>query len=113
MTGWGRTTSRTRRSQTAPATSPTLAYHACTAIPEENPTKTVTAAAALGALGEVPGLGAIVGAIQGVATAKARERDEEWWAMVAARVQSLEAEVKRLVVFDDPQFEPAWGCRRA
>lgn len=59
-------------------------------MPEDSPTKTVIVAATLGALGEVPGLGAVVGAIQGIATAKARERDEEWWAMVAARVQSLE-----------------------
>lgn len=73
-------------------------------MPESDPRKTVVRATLLGILSEFPGGGGLAGAIQGAAEAASRARDEDWWAMVAARVGSLEGDVQKLVRFDDPEF---------
>jgi hypothetical protein len=76
-------------------------------LPEQSPTRTVVQSALFGLLSGLPGLGAVAGAIQGAMQAASRSRDEDWWAMVAARVLSLEDDVKRFVHFDDPEFVAA------
>lgn len=76
-------------------------------IPEESPTKTIIQATLLGMLGDVPGLGGLAGAIEGSLAAKARARDEDWLAMVAARVTLVETQQEAMLDFTDPEFVAA------
>ena len=76
-------------------------------LSENSPTKTVVQSTLIGLVGGLPGLAALAGTIQGAMQAASRSRDEDWWAMVAARVLSLEDEVKKLVQFEDPEFVAA------
>jgi hypothetical protein len=73
-------------------------------MPEQNAKKDVLIAAGLGALGDIPGLGGPVAAIQAALQAASRARDEEWWAMALARLASVEKTVDGVVNFDDPEF---------
>lgn len=77
-------------------------------MPEESPSQTIARATLLGVLSTVPVVGGgVAGAIQGAAQAAARARDEDWWAMISARLTSLEREVQEQVRFDDPAFVAA------
>lgn len=76
-------------------------------MPESDPRKAIVQSTLLGLLGDVPGLGALAGAIQGAAEAASRARDEEWWAMVSARLTSLAELVQAMVDFSDPEFVAA------
>jgi hypothetical protein len=73
-------------------------------LPEQNAKKDIAIAAGLGALGDVPGLGWLVGGIEAAIAAAAREKDEEWLAMLAARVASSERALQDVVNFSDPEF---------
>ena len=55
----------------------------------------------------MPGGSTVAAAIQATTDAAARARDENWWAMVAARVTSLETDVQKLFTFGDPEFVAA------
>jgi hypothetical protein len=76
-------------------------------MPESSPARDIATAAALGLVGSLPGLGAISATAQAALSAAARQRDEEWWAMVSARVAHLERQLDRVLQFDDPQFVAA------
>lgn len=74
-------------------------------MPEESNGKAIALGAAFGALSEIPGLGGIAGGIQAAVAAAARAKDEDWWAMVAARVSAIEDDLGGGVVrYDDPEF---------
>lgn len=64
--------------------------------------------ATLGFVGSVPVVGGVAaGAIQSALAAAARAKDEEWWAMVAARLASVEAGLRERgesLSLDDPEF---------
>ncbi|MBH0054507.1 hypothetical protein I6E74_10055 [Salinibacterium sp. SWN139] len=71
---------------------------------EESPARTIAVSAALGGLGGIPGLGGLAGTIQGSIQAAARARDENFWAMVVARISSLEAWTEGVADLTDPEF---------
>jgi hypothetical protein len=75
-------------------------------MPESDPARDVALGAALGLLGSVPGLGAIAGGAQAALAAASRQRDEEWGAMVGARLRYLE-ENGAPIDFSDPDFVAA------
>ncbi len=75
------------------------------AMPEQSSSKMVTASTLIGVVSGVPVVGGgVAGAIQGAVQAASRARDEEWWAMIAARLTSLEHDVQEMVSFDDRAF---------
>lgn len=76
-------------------------------MPEERPLVTVAQSTVLGIISSLPGLGGVAGALQGIAQAAAHGRLEDWWAMVAARLSSLEVGVQRIASLDDPEFVSA------
>ncbi|RXZ72763.1 hypothetical protein [Agromyces albus] len=76
-------------------------------MPEQNPAVTVAQSAALGLIGSFPGMGVLTGAVQGAFAAKARARDEDFWAMVNARVGALERDLDRVLAWDDNEFVAA------
>ena len=74
-------------------------------MPEHSAARTITQATLLGIVSGVPGVGgAAAGLLQGAADSASRARDEEWWAMVAARVSSLERDVQAIASVEDPEF---------
>ncbi|MGW9167922.1 hypothetical protein [Agromyces sp. NPDC055658] len=77
-------------------------------LPEQDVTRTVLTAAMLGALSEIPMVGgAASAAIQARLAAASRERDEEWFAMLAARIANLEVEGRsrgETIDIESPEF---------
>ncbi|MFE6254561.1 hypothetical protein [Agromyces sp. NPDC057865] len=64
-------------------------------LPEQNPRKTVLEQMIGGAISAIPGIGPVVsGAYLGTIAASAREKDEEWLAMVSARLKFVERELE-------------------
>lgn len=77
-------------------------------MPEASALKSVVAGSLLGVLSSVPlAGGAVAGAIEGAILAAARARDEDWWAMISARLLALESEVQENVNLHDPAFVAA------
>ena len=72
--------------------------------PDSSQLKNTTAGVLAAIAGEVPVLGAIVGTLQAGLSARQRERDEEFFAMVAASERMTDERVRAIAAGDDDEF---------
>jgi hypothetical protein len=73
-------------------------------MPEQNPIREAAVGISAAWASEVPIVGAIVDSTLAVLAARQRQRDEEWWASVVARVDLTEERLEAIARGEDEEF---------